>query len=515
VIKVNIRSRRVAEIFLFFAAPIALRLALLPNHPVPPPGGVDDFSYLLLSDTLAHSRLANPPHIFNRFFETEYVLQEPAYSSQYALGQGLLLALGQRLLGQPWAGVLISEGLFCALCYWMLCGWVERRWAVVGALIVICQFGPLSPWMNNYFGGGIAAAAACLVVGALPRLQKQTRWTHATALGFGLGFAFLARPFESTLLGLSAALFVLFLIPRDRWARLTLFVVIAGVPSAVLFFMHNHAVTGNWLTLPYMLNRYEYGVPATFTFQENPVPHRPLTVEQQLVYEAQVRVHGEGTDTPRRYVSRFVSRLPSYRFFFDPVLYMAVIAFIPALRSKSRQWVLLTVFIFMSGTTFYPHFYPHYIAPLTGLFVLVIVIGLRNLSEWRPWIARGVTIVYVGQFLFLYGIHLYGDEQWMMRTTHFSRYINWGDPQARIKIKKQLQETPGNHLVFIQDPPPQYRFISWMQNGADIDRSRIVWARDLGAAENEQLKRYYPNRVVWLLKTEVQPPKLERAPTNH
>jgi hypothetical protein len=105
--------------------------------------------------------------------------------------------------------------------------------------------------------------------------------------------------------------------------------------------------------------------------------------------------------------------------------------------------------------------------------------------------------------------------QWMMRTTHFSRYINWGDPQARIKIKKQLQETPGNHLVFIQDPPPQYRFISWMQNGADIDRSRIVWARDLGAAENEQLKRYYPNRVVWLLKTEVQPPKLERAPTNH
>jgi hypothetical protein len=169
---VNVRSKRLIEIVLFFAAPIALRLALLPNHPVPAPSGVDDFSYLLLSDTLAHFRLANAPHVFNRFFETEYVLQEPTYSSLYALGQGLLLALGQRFLGLPWAGMLISEGLFCALCYWMLCGWVERKWAVVGALIVICQFGPLSPWMNNYFGGGIAAAAGCLAFGAPSKTPK-------------------------------------------------------------------------------------------------------------------------------------------------------------------------------------------------------------------------------------------------------------------------------------------------------------------------------------------------------
>jgi len=73
-----------------------------------------------------------------------------------------------------------------------------------------------------------------------------------------------------------------------------------------------------------------------------------------------------------------------------------------------------------------------------------------------------------------------------------------------------LQETPGNHLVFIQPALPQYRFISWMQNEADIDRARIVWARDLDASENEQLRQYYPNRRVWLLKTETMPPKLEQ-----
>ena len=509
VVRVHFLSKHLTGILLLIA-PIALRLVLLPNHPVPPPSGVDDFGYLLLGDTLAHFRLANPPHTFNRFFETDYVLQEPTYSSQYPLGQGLVLALG-RLVSEPWAGVLLSEAVFCALAYWMFCGWVERRWAIVGAVIVICQFGPLSPWMNSYFGGAVAASAGCLVFGALPRLQAHPgSRAHAIALGGGLGLAFLARPFESTLLALSTAIFMFVMIPKERWAKLIRTTAMAGAPAVILFLLHNHAVTGNWLTLPYMLNRYQYGVPATFTFQENPLPHRALTVEQRLIYQAQVRVHGEGTDTPRRYLSRFVSRIPVYRFFFDPVLFIAVIAFIPALLQKKWQWIVITIVIFMVGTTFYPHFYPHYIAPLTSLFVLITVIGLCRLHQWQPWIARTVVLVYIGQFLFLYGVHLYGDQQWMIRTAHPARYINWGDPQGRIAIKRQLQETPGNHLVFIQPALPQYRFISWMQNEADIDRARIVWARDLGASENEQLRQYYPNRSVWLLKTETMPPKLEQ-----
>src|SRR5882724_5976647 len=55
-----------------FSLVIALRLALLPVHPVPTPTGSDDFSYLLLSDTLSHFRLANPTHAMHQFFETTY-----------------------------------------------------------------------------------------------------------------------------------------------------------------------------------------------------------------------------------------------------------------------------------------------------------------------------------------------------------------------------------------------------------------------------------------------------------
>src|SRR5271154_2732418 len=95
---------------------IALRLALLPSHPVPTAQGADDFSYLLLGDTLALGRLANPPHALPLFFETIFVLQEPAYSSIYPPGPALALARGQVVFHLPWAGVVLSVAAFCALC---------------------------------------------------------------------------------------------------------------------------------------------------------------------------------------------------------------------------------------------------------------------------------------------------------------------------------------------------------------------------------------------------------------
>jgi hypothetical protein len=78
--------------------PIALRLALLAHDPIPTPAVSDDFSYVLLADTLKHFRLANPTHPLHQFFETFFVLQEPTYSSIFPLGQGLVLAAP----GQVW-----------------------------------------------------------------------------------------------------------------------------------------------------------------------------------------------------------------------------------------------------------------------------------------------------------------------------------------------------------------------------------------------------------------------------
>ncbi len=132
-------GRRLAQktgwcMLLLALLPIALRLALLPQYPIPTPNVSDDFSYLLSADTLRHFRLANPVHPLHQFFETFFVLQQPAYQSIFPPGQGLILAIGWTIFGHPWAGVALSIGALCALCYWMLRAWVSPGWALVGGL---------------------------------------------------------------------------------------------------------------------------------------------------------------------------------------------------------------------------------------------------------------------------------------------------------------------------------------------------------------------------------------------
>ena len=522
-------ARRLAErtgwsMLLLAALPAALRLALLPQYPIPSAGVSDDFSYLLLADTLRHFRLANSMHPFHQFFETFFVLQEPTYSSIFPLGQGQALAIGWTIFGHPWAGVALSVGAFCALCYWMLRAWTTPAWALVGGLLAVIQFGPLNQWMNSYWGGAVSAIAGCLVFGSLPRLLERGARRDAALLGLGFGLQLLTRPFESIFLVLSA---ILLLIPamRDRakvlrLARATAIVALAAAPAVALMLAQNRAVTGSWSTMPYMLSRDQYGVPATFTVQPNPVPHRPLTHEQELDFEAQSAVHGDGTDTFSSYWARFASRVRFYRFFLLAPLYLAIPFFFARLGEFRFAWIIVALLLFALGTNFYPYFYSHYIAAVACLFVLIGVAGLERLSRFTGGgrfagsdATRLILLLCGAHFLFWYGVHASRDEEVIREMTQYETWdaINHGDPEGRIAINRRLAESPGKQLVFVRYWP-QHQFAEWVHNAADIDAARVIWARDLGAQENEKLRRYYPTRTAWLLEPDFRPPRLSPYP---
>jgi hypothetical protein len=438
----------------------------------------------------------------SRFFETLFVVQEPTYSSQYAPGQGLMLAFGQLAFGHPWAGVLLSSGLLSALCYWMLLGWTTRGWALVGALIAVCQFGPLSMWTNYYFGGSLAGAAGSVVFGSLPRFRKHRQVRHAAFIGLGLGVSALVRPYETAFLGLSA---LVYLLSFERSFKTFTVVALGAAPAIGFILLHNSAVTGSWATFPYMLHQYHYGTATTFFFQKLPVPHRALTEEHEMIYKHESAIHGTEPDTLRRFAGRFVRRLNTYSFYFLPALLVPLLVSFTRLSKREVQWLVATILLFMLGTNLYPYFLTHYVAALTSVFVLFSVMGLSLLHGWKPWTAYLVLAGCFGHFLFWYGVHLTGDQR-IMRNQYPWFYITWGDSGGRRAIDKRLNDAPGKHLVFVRRKPR--RVTIWVHNEADIDRARIVWARDLGPSEDQMLIRYYPDRTVWLLQPDVQPPLL-------
>ena len=504
-------GRRFAErtgwsMLLLFALPIVLRLALLPHFPVPTPGGADDYGYLLLADTLRHFRLTNPTHPLYQFFETVFVLQQPTYSSIYSPGQGLMLALGWTLFGHPWAGVLLASGAFCSLCYWMLRGWTTPGWALAGGLLAVCQFGPLNEWMNIYWGGAVCGAAGCLAFGSLPRLRANPSRRNAALLGVGLGIHLLTRPFETIFLSIAVAAFLL---PDwRRLARLASVTALAVLPAVALTLFHAHAVTGSWTTIPYAESRYEYGVPTTFTFQPNPVPHRELTSQQRLTAEGQAAEHGDEPETLRRFVDRWATRLRFYRFFLLAPLYLALPFFLLRLRELRLVWVAGTVLLFSLGTSIYPYFFPQYVAATACLLVLMAIAGLERLSRISPEAARVLLFLAAAHFLFWYGIHAWGNDRVFVSLRHFESwdFVNFGDPEGRTALDRRLAQIPGKKLVFVRYGP-EHRFHEWIHNAAEIDRSPVVMARDLGS-ENVKLRQYYPDRSVWLLEPDARPVRL-------
>jgi hypothetical protein len=498
--------------------PVGLRLLLLPNHPVPSPDIYDEFSHLLAADTLLHFRLANPPHPLHQFFETFFVLQQPTYSSIYPLGQGLILAFGRIVSGIAWTGVVISVAAFCVLCYWMLRAWTTPGWALLGGLLAVMEFGPLNLWMNCYWGGALAAAAGCLVFGALPRLRNFWRTRDAALLSADLAIHLLTRPFESTLLLLSV---ILFFIPvleeraqRSRagraapfwslrlagkarahpclseflsvWrrgnralcalrnldklrtlARIGPVVIVAVLPAVLLTLLQNKQVTHNWATPPYLLSQYQYGVPATLTIQQNATPHVPLTPQQALDYKAQALTHGPGTDTIGRFLQRLEYRIRYYRFFFLPALYIALFAFFFAFREREFVWIIGTLAIFAFGTNLFPYLLVHYLAAVTCLFVLVSVIGLKQLSRLNIRSApAGIEIVQLivflctVHFLVWYSLHLFENRPFSLAMMRYETWdaINHRGPERRIAINRQLAGIQVNcSCLFIIRPNISFR----------------------------------------------------------
>jgi len=90
----------------------------------------------------------------------------------------------------------------------------------------------------------------------------------------------------------------------------------------------------------------------------------------------------------------------------------------------------------------------------------------------------------------------------MVHTWYSSDFHNLD----RARLLKQLQGETGRHLVLVRYQPSHNILEEWVYNGADIDGSKVVWARDMGPEKNRELLDYYKDRRAWLVEPDEKPP---------
>ena len=487
-------------------AVIALRLALIPVLPVPAPLVTDEFSHLLLADTLAHGRLANPTPPFWQHFESLHIIQRPHYASNYFPGQALFLAAGMVALHSAWAGVLAGAAFFLLTLYWALRGWMPARWALFGVLLAALRFSIASYWVNAYHGGFVPAAGGALVFGAYARLHRRASLVDGAALGVGLAILATTRPFE----GVAFALPLLAALTWHYRARFVPLVKLAAPALALsglalfglgVYLKH---VTGSPFVTAYQISQKTYGWPVALAWTPPPhIENRHLEMANYYTYE--VGEHSKVAD-PINFIEYFVMHVAEYwRFFFGPVLTIPLLMLGPVWRRKKMLFAGAAgaiAAIMLEGAAS-----PHYLAPAAVALIAILVECCRHLQAARirilPLLPATMLLVLTLRI---------GAKQAGLPYTQKLNFQTWccrveGD-QNKPRITVELAKTPGNHLVFVKPKTDPNNLYQWIYNGADLASSRFVWARDLGDAENAQLAASMTGRTVWMVDPNVNPAKL-------
>ena len=473
---------------------------------VPLPHYHDEFSYLLAADTFAHGRLTNPPHPMWVHFETFHVIWQPTYMSMYPPGQGLILALGE-VLGNPWIGQLLASALMCAAICWMLQGWIPPRWALLGGVLVVARLGLLSYFTNGYWSACLPAVGGALILGSLPRIQHGAKKLHAVVMAIGLFILANTRPYEGFLLalGVAIALFA-WMFGRHRppvrifLTRIMLPLLLTLVPLAAWTGYYYYRVTGSPFRMTYDVNRATYAMGRYFIWQK-PWPQKTYHhAKMQAQYERELR---EATEYQT--LSGFLRRGRGKLYYFwqvylVPPLPFVLIALPCAARDRRLRvpWMIFAIFVL--GLAVEVWFLPHYFAPAAALLYLFLMQCMRHLP-WFEWkqrpvglaFVRAVSVVYVGTALLRIGLavaHVHPEKEWQH-----------GDME-RAAIVRELDALPGENVVLVRYAPDFDLDREWVFNGADIDGSKIVWARDMGAEKNQELLDYYRGRKFWIIQAD-------------
>ena len=479
------------------------RLALLPISPVPPPKIQDEFSQLLSADTFASGRLTNSTHLMSFYLETFFVNQIPTYHSMYPPATGLFMAGAQILTGQPWLGMLFAFAAASAGMCWMLQGWLPPRWGPWGAMIFVL-LAARTQITENYLGEGIFVLGGTLVVGAIPRIIKKHSISASMWLGVGIALLATSRPFEGALLVVGMCLGGLYWASKAGMnlgvllKTVALPVAVILVPTFVFIGYQNWRTTGNVALAPYQLNLIQQHITQPFVWQRPVKPPKYDHVAISSFYDQWELDWWKNTRGFPRGTFLFLADkfCMSYAMIIWPFTFLMAASSLQLLKNKTRRFLPLTFAFFLFGLSLETYqLQPRYTEPACGLAILIAVYGIRYLRVWRRRsgyglkISRAAVVMIPAILLLINGLTY---------AAHWHSHSEFWYT-ARWQLTEALEGLPGKHLILVRYSSSHFPQEEWVYNRADIDRAKVVWARDDSARADADLPRYFSDRTIWLL----------------
>ncbi|MGK2860023.1 MAG: hypothetical protein ACSLFQ_22735, partial [Thermoanaerobaculia bacterium] len=503
---------------------VTLALAAVASTQVfmPVPRIHDEFSHLLAADTFRQGRLTNPPHPAWQSLETFHVLQQPTYMSRYAPAPDFFLALGWIAAGRPIVGAWLSYALASTAVAWMLLAFVPRRWAFLGAALVAIH-PVMFEWSQSYWGGSVAVLGGALVVGAAGRLRRSDDVIVALLGGVGLFLLANSRPFEGFALTLIVMGALGWVRVRSRgWSPGRHFVllpmILAGFLTLAFVAYYNLRVTGDPLVMPHRAYGIQYaptpyfvgGTPAAVPKYRHDVMRRYHTGPELAAYRLQSTAHGKlvglraklallAEQTFEAPFAMLPGRAP--RFMWVGLLLLAGLPWAIA-RSKRVRAAAVGFALFIALSSIVLWMQAQYVAPGVCIAALLVVSSLRAIrTRWR----RSRLVVSLGLAFVTLLLSSLAASVAMLPERYLAPFDG---AIARERMARYLETVPGRDLVVVRYAADHYLHFDWVYNGADIDASEIVWAREAHPEINTQLLRHFEGRNVWLLQADERPPVL-------
>lgn len=283
---------------------------------------------------------------------------------------------------------------------------------------------------------------------------------------------------------------------------------------------YNWRTTGSILRSPYFVDLATYNSVPYFPWQQikAPVSYHHATMQDFYLRWWLLQFQFG------RFHPGMIALLKTYMFwafFLGPLLTLPLL--LALLKSPNtlslrqlrfRTRFLLSVCGFaLLGAALPVYFNPHYIAAITCAIYALVLIALQQLRRWTfrgrnfglPIVRAVPVLALILLFVRILSPALHIPNSYAPAT--------WCSPEKenfdRAQIISELSRRPGGHLIIVRYEPNHTLSNEWVYNGADIDGSKVIWARDMGAEQNEELLHYFSQRHAWLVEPDSKPVRLQ------